>query len=92
MNTIIISYDLNNHSKRYDELYATIKEADGWWHYLDSFWIIKTGLSVNDWTEKLKQKIDKRDSLLVVEVSVKESNGWLPKDAWDWLRENTNIG
>ena len=37
--TYIISYDLQE-TVDYSNLYAAIKTAEGWWHYLESFWII----------------------------------------------------
>uniref|UniRef100_UPI003FD8692B hypothetical protein n=1 Tax=Desulfovibrio sp. TaxID=885 RepID=UPI003FD8692B len=36
----LISYDLNAPGKNYDQLYDAIKSLGGWWHHLDSTWIV----------------------------------------------------
>ena len=91
MNTLIISYDLNNKSKQYESLYEAIKSAKGWWHYLESFWIIITEKDVTEWTNILKTKIEKDDSFIIIDIKGGATNGWLPKSAWDWIKKNTQI-
>ncbi|WP_406242296.1 hypothetical protein ACF3M2_18010 [Tissierella carlieri] len=89
MTSYLISYDLKNKDKNYESLYEKIKEIsydNAWWHYLDSTWIIKSDLSLSEITSNLTSTIDKNDCLLVIEVK-NTYNGWLPKDAWDYLRD-----
>lgn len=91
MRILIISYDLKSDSSKYEKLYESIKQAEGWWHYLDSFWIIETKKSVTDWTDILKSKIEPDDNFIVIEVVEGNTNGWLPQKAWDWIKNNTTI-
>lgn len=91
MNTLIISYDLKRQNTNYEQLYETIKEANGWWHYLDSFWIIVSEKNASQWADILKSKIDNDDSLIIIEVQKGSTNGWLPQRAWDWINKNTSI-
>lgn len=88
MKVYAICYDLNNPGQDYQPLYDAIKEIsdDAWWCYLDSTWLICTNKSAEQISDVLRANIDDNDSLLVIRVS-EESAGWLPKDAWDWLRK-----
>jgi len=89
MKTFIISYDLRNKNKDYTDLFSEIKKENKWWRYLDNAWIIRTDFNTKELSERLISKMDKElDNLLVVEVDIKYANGWLPKEAWDWI-ENT---
>ena len=85
----LVTYDLNKTGQDYDSVYKAIKDASTgvWWHFLESTWIIKTHLTIQQVTDKVKSKMDDNDSLLVIEVKNNYS-GWLPKDAWEYLREN----
>ena len=86
----IISYDLKGKNKDYNGLINAIKEERGWWHYLDSFWILNTEKSVSDLTDKLKNYLDDEDRLFVFDTETKEYNGWLPQRAYDWIKERIN--
>lgn len=85
---LLISYDLNTPGQKYDALYEEIKKAGTWWHHLDSTWIISTSASPEEWQRRLRQHMDDNDNLLVIEIC-NNYNGWLPKKAWEWLRERT---
>ncbi|MBU3146838.1 hypothetical protein [Clostridium sp. CF012] len=90
----LIGYDLNKTDKNYDGVYTAIKESSvsgsTWWHYLDSTWIIKSNLTVDQVQEKIKLETDENDHFLVIEVK-NNKQGWLPKDAWDYLNNNIFI-
>lgn len=90
MNKFIISYDLKAKNADYTSLYDAIKSAEGWWHYLESFWIITSSYSLTFWQEKIKANIKSEDFFIVVEVRDATTNGWLPKNAWDWINQNTS--
>jgi hypothetical protein len=32
----------------------------------------------------------KEANLLVIKVNIKDSQGWLPKEAWDWIKSEGN--
>jgi hypothetical protein len=88
---LLITYDLKKPGKDYTALYNVIKTAPKWWHYLESTWIIQTPESVDTWNSRLTKVLDQNDHLLIVDITKRPRQGWLPKEAWDWIRTNENI-
>ena len=86
----LISYDLKAPNRNYDDLYAILKTADSWWHYLESTWLIYTSDGIEAWQMRIKSAIDNNDSFIIVDVTKQPRNGWLPKKAWEWIREYEN--
>ena len=87
---LLISYDLRNPIKNYDDLYTTLKTADSWWHYLESTWLLNTPDSVDDWQKKIRHTLDDNDIFIVVDITKQPRNGWLPQKAWEWIRRQEN--
>lgn len=58
-----------------------------WWHYLERTWIIISEESPFQIWNKVENKINKKNNLLIIEIK-KNSEGWLPREAWDWIKEN----
>jgi hypothetical protein len=81
---LLITYDLKRPGQDYSSLHAAIKELGSWWHYLESTWLVATGSSTLQVSERLRKEIDQNDSLLIIRVT-KDYSGWLAQDAWDWL-------
>lgn len=79
-----INYDLKAPGRNYTLLYEEIKKSPQWWHYLESTWIIITDETPTQVWNRLANHIDKNDYLMVIEVR-DNVQGWLPKDAWDWI-------
>ena len=85
MTVLIITYALNDKSRDYTPLFNAIKSNSyQWWHYLESTWIVNTVHSAHQFAQFLLPHIVSTDHLLVAKLSG-EHQGWLPKDAWDWL-------
>lgn len=82
-----INYDLKAPNRDYAGLYKAIKQSGKWWHYLDSTWIVITQEDAGQIWNRLAQHIDKNDYMLIIEVR-DNVQGWLPKDAWDWIHAN----
>lgn len=80
-----VSYDLNKTGQNYSKLYEELKKSPGYWHHLDSTWLISTNETASQLSERLKKCIDDNDAMLVIKVT-SEYSGWLPQDAWDWLK------
>ena len=87
---LLVSYDLQAPNKNYDDLCATLKTAESWWHYLKSTWILYTNDSVDAWQKKIKAVVDNNDNFIVVDITCRTRNGWLPKKAWEWIRNHEN--
>ena len=87
----LITYDLIKPRQDYNDLYDSIKQCSSkWWHYLDSTWLIVTDRPISECVEKIHAVMDCDDKLLVINISGAEYRGWLPKKAWEWIRENHN--
>ena len=84
----MVSYDLNTPGKDYSRLFEVLKSSEGWWHYLESTWILYTRKSVQSWTDKIRQAIDANDTFIIVDITGQEINGWLQKKAWEWIKTN----
>ena len=82
-----ICYDLKSPLKNYGPFFEAIKKSQKWWHYLDKTWLVYTNETPEQMAEKLRPHINDNDFFLVIEVR-KNSNGWLPKDAWSWINEH----
>lgn len=84
----LVTYDLNKPQQEYEELYEELKHIGAWWHYLDSTWLIVTSESLKELSQRIRDKIDTNDHLLVFDITDKDYYGWLPKDAWKWIKEH----
>jgi hypothetical protein len=85
----LITYDLNKEGKDYNTLYDKIKSLGQWFHPLESVWFLKSTLdNVNEISEQLRTTMDNNDHIFVVDISNQKRQGWLPKTAWEWLREH----
>jgi hypothetical protein len=90
-----IVYDLRQPGRKYDELYAAIKETAGddkWQHPMESFWVVAFS-DYSDWdTESLyntlRKYIDDNDSLFITRIDSIKHQGWMPKSFWAWFKEN----
>jgi len=88
MRTYLIGYDLNRPrgADDYPKLFEAIKaQANGYWHHLDSTWIIKTNSSATDIRDALSIHIDSGDELLVVRLTGEGAWKGFPVSGSQWL-------
>lgn len=83
-----INYDLKLPGQNYEGVHEAIKSCGAWWHYLGSTWLVDTSLDANAIWRKLSPHVDKNDRVLVIGVT-RDYEGWLPKDAWEWLNSRS---
>jgi hypothetical protein len=81
---IIVSYDLKG-GKDYTPLYEAIKAQGAWWHYLTATWILSTTKTADQVYNGICGQILANDRLFVGTLAP-GYEGWLAKDAWDWLK------
>ncbi len=67
-----------------------ISSFPGWYHCTDKTWLIASYEDINTVNQKLAKHLTNIDYWLVVRISP-EYQGWLPKEAWDWLQNTINI-
>lgn len=83
---LLVSYDLKGApAESYEALFEALKANPGWWHYLESTWLLVTDRTSVQLAEQLRPHLDQNDRLLVIEV-VPRYSGWLPQKAWEWMR------
>ena len=86
----ILTYDLKTPGKDYSGFYNAIKASPKWWHYLQSSWLIYTDEAPTVLWNRLCSHVDKSDRVLIIEVR-DNCQGWLPKDAWDWIHQHAGM-
>lgn len=80
----ILSFDPHlTNAQLLHNLITTMPSTIDWWHYLGSTYLIVSDLSAVDIQGHINTKWV--GNFLVVEVNNKNSGGWLPKVAWDWI-------
>lgn len=85
----LITYDLNKKDKDYASLYDAIKDCSTgvWAHILDSTWLVKSNLTVQQINEKIKSVTDSNDNIFIVELT-NNYYGYLNKDMWPYLKDH----
>jgi len=83
----VVSYDLRKPGQDYKNLFDELQASPGWWHFLDSTWLIATSESANELYNRLRTHLDRDDSILVIQAGA-DRQGWLPKKAWEWIDQN----
>lgn len=87
MPALLITYDLNNETRR-PPIVKKIKEAWPMWARLsESSYAVQTHLSPGQVFEQLRPLLDNNDNLYVITLK-KPYSGWGPKDLNDWLERN----
>jgi hypothetical protein len=72
-------------------LVAELQNSNQWWHFLDYLWLIYSNEGANDLYSRVVRHMAQSDGLLVVEIKRRaQVQGWLPKEAWDWINEKQN--
>jgi hypothetical protein len=86
---LIVSYDLKGPATAYSELFGVLKAQTKWWHYLSSAWLIITQRTPDQLVTDLRPHIHSGDRILIAKIdTTQRPNGWLPKDAWEWIDNN----
>jgi hypothetical protein len=86
---LIITFAHNNPAKNYNPFFDAIKSNSAqWWHFMESTWIVSTAHSADQFAHLLFPHMETTDYLLVARLHP-EHQGWLPKEAWDWLNNKS---
>lgn len=89
MRTYLVTYDLMRPGKDYSALHDAIKSvANGWWHHLDSTWLVNSTLTAAQIRDHLGANVDSNDKLLVISLGRSWATHNMPANANAWLRDN----
>lgn len=58
-----------------------------WWHYLGSTYILVSEDSLDTVHQHIMKSYPKHRYFLA-EVNLHNKNGWLPKEAWEWIKKH----
>lgn len=89
MKVYAICHDLHRPGQSYGALQEAIAGlGPAWWHQLNSTWLVKTDKSAEEIASILlaDDRMAPNDRLLVIKVDG-DYQGWLPKEAWQWIRK-----
>ena len=83
----LVSYQLTQPADKYELLFAELKRSHLWWHYLTSTWLVLRYEALAELGPKLRPLIFQPDRLLIMPAKG-PADGWLTKEAWDWINRN----
>jgi hypothetical protein len=75
----------------YQQLHDFIKNSTfitDWWHYIKSGYLLVSPLSATALADQIR-KAFVNHRFLLTKVVLSDSNGWLPKEAWEWVYRNS---
>lgn len=65
---LLITYDLHNPGRDYEDVIKSIKTARSWAHPQGSVWLIDTDSPPASWVQKIKNAGDANDEYLIVQL------------------------
>jgi hypothetical protein len=88
MKTLIVSYDLHQPTKNYEDLIKKIREYKFWAKLGGSAYLIITDQSVIQVRDNLVTVLDKDDSIFIGTCPVPSAWRGLPEEVSQWILEN----
>jgi len=75
-------------SKNFHTKITTAKGVINWWHYIDNTYIliVEYGITAKNISDFVQNNTNNM-KFFVSEINLKNHNGWLPNEAWDWINE-----
>lgn len=78
----------------YTKFHNILTRAAGvinWWHYIDNAYIIITSktTTATNISNFIRQNMPNKN-FIVSELNLKNHDGWLPQEAWDWINKYKN--
>ena len=87
MQTYLVAFTLNRPNADPAQVLQGIKSiAKGWMQYIPNVILIRSEESADAIAKRIYKLITNEDYLVVIKVT-QEYQGWMPKDAWNWLNK-----
>jgi len=62
--------------------------VEHWCRYVSNSYIVISTLNFNQLNEYIGNRLNSSDrKYLVIEVDLNNCNGWMPNEAWEWIRK-----
>ena len=84
----LLAFDGLGHEGNYDRIKDFIRNGnvfDSWWNYIPFVFLVKTDMAPRKLADSLKE-VSHNASFLVIEVDPAQSDGFLPRRAWEWIK------
>lgn len=92
MNLLLVTFSLRNQLRDYGEFFVALRgNALQWSHYIEQTYIVYTSYDQNELASKLYPHMEATDALLIVKINPYEYQGWLPKEAWEWINDKSTV-
>jgi hypothetical protein len=86
VNLLLVTFSLRNREKDYDPFFVALRgNVLQWWHFIEQTCVVATQHTVHSLSNELLPHIESTDSLLIVQITPHQMQGWLPLAAWEWL-------
>lgn len=86
----LITYAINK-DRDNTAFYNAIQNLGEWWHYIDNTWIIRSNETANQLYQRLSSFSGINiNRLLIIKIDENNKQGWLPREAWDWINQNSS--
>jgi len=92
--TVQLTYELKDSDRDYSNLYTHIESLGVAVHFLKDAWWIEIqddSTKLSELVNDIKKHMGENDLFHLVDISNKQTDGWLAKSSWDWLKQRSNI-
>jgi hypothetical protein len=89
MRSLLVSYDLIAPGRNYDSLHKFLKSQYAWAKPLESFYILKTDRSAEQFRNDVLPYVDRNDKVFVIDVTG-DTAAWqnMPNEMAVWITKN----
>jgi hypothetical protein len=82
-----VGFNFKERSAPTKAIEKVLDKALDWVRYAPNCYIVYTSRDVEHWYGRLRDVIDQDDNIFIVELDIKNRQGWLPKSVWEWIRK-----
>lgn len=68
---------------------TSLPAVQDWWKYLSSTYLLFSPLSAHQLSNQIRPLLA-GGLFIVIEVNPRNYDGWLQKEAWDWIEQQKN--
>ena len=80
--------DQTNFKQLHDQL-VSLDSVKNWFHYIKSAYILISDKTTANALDKDIRMIFRERNYLIVAINLKDSQGWLPERAWNWIEKQS---
>lgn len=74
-----------------EKFHSFAQLQENWWHYADSTYLLVSKEDIGTMTKLIRAALGKDGKFIVIRLRKNfEYSGWMPKQAWTWIKKVTN--